>query len=190
MTEHAATSGDDVSVADSRTDGTQTLLVADFADTAAALEAYEALQAIEATGRVAIEGAVVVSKAADGTLTVQETTDSSPGRGARWGAIGGAVIGLLFPPSILGSAVLAGIIGAAIGKGVKVAHSHRLADELHYSIDPGHSGLVALVSDPDAVEIAEATKKATRIVRKTVEDTAVTSIRTAAQQAESEARAD
>lgn len=160
-----------------------TLVVADFDDTTTALAAYQALTALDSSGRVRIEGAVVVAKAADGALTVAESTDRSTGRGATWGAIGGAVIGVLFPPAILGSTVVAGMIGAAIGKGAQVAQKRRLADELHYSIDPGHSGLVALVSDPDAVELGAALTKANRVVRTGVKDADAASIRAVARQA-------
>ena len=67
-------------------------------------------------------------------------------------------------------------------------HKHQLADELQYAIDPGHSGLVALVSDPGAVEIAKALDKAGRIVRKAVDDAAADDIRAAAKAAEDETK--
>ncbi len=183
-----AATDDDLSVVRAVTDGVQTLIIADFADTASALDAYQGLKALQDGRTVEVEGAIVVSRDADGTLTVQEATDHSTGRGATWGAIGGAVLGVVFPPSIIGGAVVAGLAGAAIGKGRHVHHKHQLADELQYAIDPGHSGLVALVSDPGAVEIAKALDKAGRIVRKAVDDAAADDIRAAAKAAEDETK--
>ncbi len=170
------------------TDGVHTLLIADFADTDSAMEAYELLKAVADGRTVEVEGAVVVSKSADGALEVQHATDHSTRRGATWGAVGGAVLGLIFPPSIIGSAVVVGLIGAAVGKGRNIHHRHQLAEDLAYAIDPGHSGLVALVSNPEAEKIVNALAKANRIVRKAVDDAAVDEIRSAAKDAEREVR--
>lgn len=182
------TTGDE-SVIGAVTDGVYALIVADFADTEAALEAYDLLKEIEDGRTLSVEGAIVVAKSTDGELTVQHATDHSTRRGAAWGAVGGAVLGVIFPPSILGSALVVGLIGAAVGKGRTRHHKNELAQELHDAIDPGHSGLVALVSDPGAVEIQKALEKADRIVRKAVDDVAVADIKAAAKDAEDEVRA-
>jgi uncharacterized membrane protein len=170
------------------TDGVYTLVIADFADADTALQAYELLKSAEDGRTVDVEGAIVVSRSVDGKLEVQHATEHSTRRGATWGAIGGAVLGVIFPPSIIGSAVVAGIVGAAVGKGANLHNKRRLAEDLQYAIDPGHSGLVALVSDPEAEKIAKALAKADRIVRKAVDDVAVAEIRDAAKDAEREVR--
>ena len=167
-------------------DGIYTLIIADFADTDSAKQAYEALREVEDGRTVEVEGAIVVSRSAEGELEVQKVTDRSTGRGATWGAIGGVALGIIFPPSILGSAVVAGLAGAAIGKGRSVSHKHQLAQDLQDAIDPGHSGLVALVSDPGAVKIAKALEKADHVVRKAVDEVAVADIKAAAKEAERE----
>lgn len=181
-------STEDTDVVAAMTDGVYTLLIADFADTDTALQAYELLKAAEDGRTVDVEGAVVVSRSAEGELEVQHATDHSTRRGATWGAVGGAVLGLVFPPSIIGSAVVVGLIGAAVGKGRNIHHKHQLADDLAYAIDPGHSGLVALVTNPEAEKLVKALEKANRIVRKAVDDAAVAEIRSAAQDAEREVR--
>jgi len=153
------------------TDGAYTLFVADFADVDQAWQAYQELKAVdEADDSLKIEGVLVLKRDADGQVEVQKATDHSTRRGLAWGAVGGAVLGLLFPPSIIGSAVVLGAAGAGIGKAREVHHRHELADELGEAIDPGHSGLVALVSDPAAVKVQEALAKADRIVQKAVDD--------------------
>lgn len=58
-------------------DGAYTLLVADFSDTGMAWEAYEALKSVEDGRTVEIEGVIVVTRSADGTLEVQKATDHS-----------------------------------------------------------------------------------------------------------------
>ncbi|MEI8082217.1 MAG: hypothetical protein WCI74_10285, partial [Actinomycetes bacterium] len=83
-------------------DGAYTLFVADFSDTDTAWEAYEALKSIEDGARVEIEGVIVIKRTSDGKLEVQKATDHSTRRGLAWGVVGGVVLGVIFPPSIIG----------------------------------------------------------------------------------------
>lgn len=166
-------------------DGAYTLFAADFSDTASAMEAYEALKQIEDGRTVEIEGVIVVKRDDDGTLSVQKTTDHSTKSGLKWGVLGGVVLGVFFPPSILGSAVVLGAGGAGVGKARERHHRKELADELQDAIPPGHSGILALVSNPDAVEIQKALDKADKIVRSAVDDVTAKDLKAAAKEAES-----
>ena len=100
--------------------------------------------------------------------------------------VGGVDLGLIFPPSILGSAAAAGGLGAAVGKARQLRHRSELASELKLAIAPGHSGIVALVSDPGAVEIRKALALADAIVESAVDDVLAKDIKAAAKEAESE----
>src|SRR6476620_4593056 len=137
-------------------DGAYTLFVADFSDTDTAWQAYEALKSVEDGRSVEVEGVLVVKRDADGKLDIQKATDHSTKHGLKWGLVGGAVLGVIFPPSIIGSAAALGVAGAGIGKARELHHRSELSDELEAAIAPGHSGIVALVSDPGAVEIRKA----------------------------------
>lgn len=166
-------------------DGAYTLFAADFNDTETALEAYAALEKIEDGGSLEIEGVIVVKRNDDGTLDVQKTTDHSTKSGMRWGILGGIALGVFFPPSIIGSAVVLGAGGAAAGKVRERHHRRQLADELATAIAPGHSGILALVTDPNAVEIQRALAKADRIVKSAIDDAAARDLKAAAKEAES-----
>ena len=168
------------------TDGAFTLFVADFNDTATALEAYELLKEVEDGATVEIEGVLVVARDADGNLEVQKVTDHSTRRGLGWGVVGGVVLGVLFPPSIIGSAVVLGAGGAAVGKAREVHHKKELAEELQDAIAPGHSGIIALVSDPGEVKIRKALEKADRVVEKAVDQAVADDLKAAAKASESE----
>ena len=165
------------------TDGAYALLVADFADTESAWTAYEDLKAVEDGATVAIEGVVVVKRGEDGKLDIQKATDHSTRSGLRWGVVGGIALGVIFPPSILGSAAALGAAGAATGKVRQMHHRSELADELEDSIAPGHSGIVALVSDPGEVKIRQALDDADAIVERAVDDAAAEDIKAAAKEA-------
>ena len=172
------------------TDGAYTLFVADFDDTETAWAAYQELQSLEDGATVAIDGVVVVSRGADGAVEVQRATDHSTRRGLRWGLVGGVALGVLFPPSVLGSAAVLGATGAAAGKVRQRHHHHDLEAELQDSIAPGHSGIVALVSDPGVVEIRRALELAEAIVERAVDKVAAEDMKAAAEEAEAQAERD
>lgn len=175
-----------VASAASVTDGAYTLFVADFADTSTAWEAYEALKAAEDGRTVEIEGVIVLKREADGKLEIQKATDHSTKSGLKWGVVGGIALGVIFPPSILGSAAALGAAGAATGKVRQLHHRSELADEVGESIAPGHSGIIALVSDPGVVEIRQALALADSIVEGAVDRVAARDIKAAAKEAEAE----
>jgi uncharacterized membrane protein len=168
------------------TDGAYTLLVADFGATDLAMEAYEALKSIEDGRHVEIEGVIVVKKEADGKLEIQKATDHSTKSGLKWGIVGGVVLGVIFPPSIIGSAAALGAAGAATGKLRQLHHRGELTAELENAIAPGHSGILALVSDPAAVDIRKALARADAIVESAVDDALAADIKQAAKDAEAE----
>ena len=152
------------------TDGAYTLFVADFTDTGSAWEAYEAIKGAEDGRTLSVEGVLVVKRDDDGTLQILKSTDHSTRRGLTWGVVGGVALGIIFPPTILGSAAALGAIGAATGKGVAIHHRKELAEDLQDAIAAGHSGIVALVSDPSAVALRKALNKANAILEKAEAD--------------------
>jgi len=184
MTEDASTEDQPAVAAAAMTDGAYTLFVADFADTETAWEAYEALKSVEDGRTLEIDGVIVVKRDADGKLEIQKATDHSTKHGLRWGIVGGVVLGVIFPPSILGSAAVLGAAGAAAGKARELHHRSELAAELEDAIAPGHSGILALVSDPGAVEIRKALDRADAIVERAVDKVAADDIKAAAKEAD------
>jgi uncharacterized membrane protein len=189
MTENQGPDAPDADIVAGVSDGAYALVVADFADTESAWTAYEDLKSVEDGRTVAIEGVVVVKRGTDGRLEVQKATDHSTRSGLRWGLVGGIALGIVFPPSILGSAAVLGSTGAAAGKIRQLHHRHELAEDLEDSIAPGHSGIVALVSDPRAVKIRQALAMADAIVERTIDKVAADDIKAAAEEAAAEEKA-
>jgi uncharacterized membrane protein len=151
------------------TDGAHTLIVAQFPTLDEAQGAYEALQEIERTSSVRIDGVVIASCDAEGKVHLGKATDHSTKTGLKWGVVGGAVLGIIFPPSILASAVGVGVVGATLGKVRNVMHRSGLADELAGVMEPNTAGIIALVEDTAVVEIRNALAEADRIVTKAID---------------------
>ena len=126
----------------------------------------------------------MVSRSADGKLEVQKATDHSTKSGLKWGVVGGIALGVIFPPSILGSAAVVGSAGAFAGKLRQRHHHGELEKQLENAIPPGHSGLLALVSDPGAVKIRKALEQADAIVESAIDKVEADDIKAAAKQAQ------
>ena len=152
------------------TDGAHTLLVAQFPTTEEAEAAYEGLSAIERNTSLRIDGVVIATCDAEGKVHLGKVTEHSTKTGLKWGVVGGVVLGVIFPPSILASAAVLGTTGAAVGKARNVLNRKGLADELAGVMKPNTAGIVALVEDEAVVEIRKALLKADRIVEKAIDE--------------------
>jgi uncharacterized membrane protein len=151
------------------TDGAHTLIVAQFPTMDEAQAAYESLLELERTTSIRIDGVVVASCDAEGKVHLGKVTDHSTKTGLKWGVVGGAVLGIIFPPSIIASAVGVGVVGATLGKVRNVFHRSGLADELAGVMTPNSAGIIALVEDTAVVEIQKALDEADRIVTKAID---------------------
>ena len=120
-------------------------------------------------GALKIDSVVIASCDAEGKVHLGKVTEHSTKTGLKWGVVGGAVLGVIFPPSILASAAVLGGTGAVLGKARNVLNRKGLADELAGAMRPNTAGIVALVENTAVVEIRKAMAKADRIVEEAVD---------------------
>jgi len=101
---------------------------------------YEVVKDLHAQGAVGTYDAAVVTKDDKGKVHVDK--DETTTRHGAWGGAGvGALVGILFPPSIIGSAVVGAAIGGVSGhlwKGMSRADVKEFGD----TIDAGEAALV------------------------------------------------
>src|SRR6476659_9045520 len=142
------------------TDGAYYLIAGQFPSQAEAEAAYTELEEVERRTSLRIDGVVIASSDADGKITLHELTEHSTKTGLKWGIVGGVVIGVLFPPSILAAAVGTGVIGSVMGKIRNVKHRGSVSDELTGIIQPNTTGLMVFAEDTAVVEIEQALSKA------------------------------
>jgi uncharacterized membrane protein len=150
-------------------DGAHALIVAQFRTMQETQAAYAKLVEMEQTTSLHIDGVVVASCDADGKVTLGQATEHSTRNGLKWGVVGGALLGLIFPPTIIGSAIALGGAGAILGKVRNVFNRKGLADELAGVMKPNTAGLVALVQDTAVVEVRAAMAKADKIVARAID---------------------
>jgi len=165
------------------TDYEYAVALAAFNDEDAAKAAYAALGEAESQGRLAIEGVLVVKTDDQGKIKVQEMTDHSTKTGVKWGAVGGLVIGIFFPPALLASTIGWGVVGGVLGKVRNVAHKSEMADALAGTLGPNQSGILALVKAADVDGVKAAMPDATKVRTAGVDDSTAKQISEAAKQA-------
>ena len=141
------------------------ILVATYPDEAAAQDDYQVVKNAHAAGLVGSYDAAVVTKDANGK--VHENKDETATRhGAWWGIAAGAAVGIIFPPAVLASAAVGGVIGGVSGHLAK-GMSRSEAKELGDFIDPGQAGLVIVGES----KVEDAIKKAvTRAEKQTAKE--------------------
>ena len=163
--------------------GNQALIVAQFADMDSAKNAYYALQDAEVDRALDIDGVLVANADYQGKIHIQKMTDHKTRNGFLWGAVGGAVIGLIFPPTIIAAAVGVGLAGAAVGKAGNVMMKSEVADELASVIAPGTSGIVALVAITAVDAVTQTIPDAKVVKSAPVDDATADAVKQAAQAA-------
>ncbi len=150
--------------------GDHALLVARFADAAAAAAVYSDLQAGELADKFHIDGVLVVHADPAGKITIEKLTDHHTRRGLKWGIVAGVVAGIVFPPSILASAAWLGGAGAVAGKIGNVRQKAKVEKAVADVITPGTSGILALIELADVPAVTAAIPTAQAVKTIPVED--------------------
>ncbi len=125
---------------------------------------YEVVKDLHAMGAVGTYDAAVITKDDSGKVHVNK--DESATRRGAWGGIAvGAVVGLLFPPSIIGSAAIAGAVGG-VGGHLWKGMSRSDAKEFGELIDAGEACLLVVGESTIQDALDKAGLKAERQVEK------------------------
>jgi uncharacterized membrane protein len=141
------------------------IYIAGYDDPESAKADFDALKKAQREGIVFIDGAILVSRDADGSLHVKETGDHDVFKGASIGVAGGFVLGLFAPP-LLGAMVVGGVVGGLAGKLAKHHDEKGIQKDIDDVVAPGTSAVVAVFEEiwVDEVErqLAKAERKAVK----------------------------
>ncbi len=116
------------------------IFIGTYASEADARADYEVVKDLHAAGAVGTYDAAVVTKDDSGKVHVNKD-ETATRHGAWGGAAAGALVGILFPPSIIGSAIVGAAVGGVSGhlwKGMSRADVKEFGD----AIDAGQAALV------------------------------------------------
>ena len=113
-----------------------------------ASDVLKQLKQMDKDKTVDIIDAAVIVKGEDGRkVKISETGEFTPSKGAWRGAAAGAVIGLIFPPSILAMGAIGAAAGAALGHFTDQGFDNNLLREIGENLPSGGSVIVAVIEE-------------------------------------------
>ena len=128
---------------------------------------YEAVFDLHAAGMIGTFDSAVIRKEEDGKVRVTKTEKPTQ-HGAWTGAGVGALVGLIFPPAILGSAIVGAGAGGLVGhlrKGISRGDLKDLGDEL----EAGTAAVVVIGESKLEEALEKAMKRADKLIAKEIE---------------------
>jgi uncharacterized membrane protein len=160
------------------TDAPVDLYVAAYADADAARADWDVIKQLADDDVIKVEGLILVSRRSDGKIHVDDDFHTAR-KGAKWGAIGGAVVGLIFPPSLLAGALVGA--GAGLGVGGLVSHGQKaeVKADVEDALPLNSSGIVALFDEQWATDVDKALGKASNVTKDQVDGKSADAVKTA-----------
>ena len=113
---------------------------------------------MQSEGHLLVSDAVFITKDADGTAFVTETTDLSTGSGAMSGAVWGGLFGILLAVPIAGLAIGAGL-GALAAKSTDIGVSDEFVESMRATVEPGKTVLVMMASHVNDTAVLDELKR-------------------------------
>ena len=162
------------------TDAPVAVYVAAYGDDGAAQGDWDALKQMANDDVIEVDGLVLVSRDADGKVVVKDDAHTVK-RGTVIGAVGGALVGLIFPPAFLGSTVVGGGIGAGISA-LKSRHDKKeIKEDAEQVLPDNSSGIVAMFEAKWTPDVDKALGNATQITKRGVAAESADEVKKAAQ---------
>jgi uncharacterized membrane protein len=155
---------------------TMEIFVAAYGTEGGAAAALKDFKAAERAGAIDLVDAAVVVHTAEGKVRFDETADPSGRRWAKRGAIAGGVVGLIFPPSIIASAVVGGAAGGVWGKIRDKGFKDEDLRGIGESLPPGSSAIIAVAQDRMIAQLEQSLAGYERIAKQAVSAEAAAAI--------------
>lgn len=134
------------------------LIVALYSSEDRATVVFDMIHQMNQMETIKVIDAATLVKDIDGKIHIRETKELTVKKGARRGAVVAGLVGAIFPPAFLASAVVGGGLGAAIGKlrdtGIKSDDFKAIADQM----DVGNAAVLVLAEDDWVAPIENALK--------------------------------
>ena len=163
----------------SSTDAPVDLYVAAYDDPDSARGDWDAVKQLAHDDVIKVDGLILVSRRSDGKIHVDDDFHETA-KGAKWGAVGGAVIGLIFPPALLASAAVGAGVGAGAGALLSHADKTAIKEDVEDTLPPDSSGIVAVFEEQWADDIDKALSNASNVTKEQVDADSANQVKAAA----------
>ncbi len=138
-----------------------------YSDLADATADYDMLLEAHAAKLIGTYDVAIISKDSDGKVHVSK--HEKPTQHGAWGGIAvGALIGVLFPPSVLGAAAVGGVAGG-VGGHLRKGMSRGDAKELGELLEEGEAALVVIGESRVEEWLDKALQRAVKTVEKEID---------------------
>lgn len=134
---------------------TMDVLVAGYPDLGMAQREFDGLVELVKQKSVKIEGAILVTRDAEGEITFADTGDHLGRKGAGWGAGVGLVVGL-FAPALLPSIAVGAGAGALAGEFTEHRLKTGIVGHIGENLKPGTAGIIAVFDEEYRLRIEQA----------------------------------
>ncbi len=143
------------------------IYAATYASRTDALADYDSLVELHAEKLVGTYDVALISKDADGKVHVEK--HEKPTQHGAWGGIAvGAVVGILFPPSILGAAAVGGVVGG-VGGHLRRGMDRGDARALGELLDEGEAALIVIGESRLEEQLDKALTRAAKSIEKEID---------------------
>ena len=151
------------------------LYVAAYSDPDAAREDWSEIEELAKGEAINVEALLLVRRGADGTIREQDNAHAV-GVGTALGAAGGSLIGLIFPPALVGSTA----VDAETGAGGLVSHPDKkvIKAEVANDLPVGSCGILVLLDGRSVVEAEQALSRADNVSKHKVDGSSIEHART------------
>jgi uncharacterized membrane protein len=141
------------------------IFVASYDNEYGAKQSLHDFQTMHRQGSIDLIDAAVIVRGSDGKVKFEETADPSGKKWAKRGAIAGGLVGLIFPPSIIATAIVGGGAGGIWGKVRDKGFKDEDLKEIGESLEPGSSAIIAVAEDRVLDQLQQGIEGYDRIAR-------------------------
>ena len=117
---------------------------------------------------IKVDGLVLVSRDAATARSTSTTTPTTPARAPRWGAVGGAVVGLIFPPACSPARRRRGRRRRA-SAGSSHGEKKAIKADVEDTLPPDSSGIVAMFEEQWAADDRQGPAQASKVTKEQVD---------------------
>jgi uncharacterized membrane protein len=136
-------------------------------------KAVEQLEQMAKDGSIEIIEAAVVRRSVDGEASVTQVGIPSAKSWAGKGALIGGIVGIIFPPSLIGGALVGAGLGAGGGAIAKAALANDELKQAADDLEPGTSSFMAVIDQKWLKELTKAMEGYSKLAEHTLDaDTA------------------
>ncbi len=143
------------------------IYAATYADRADALADYDSLIELHQAKLVGTYDVALVNKDSEGKVHVEK--HEKPTQHGAWGGIAvGALVGVLFPPSIIGAAAVGGVVGG-VGGHLRKGISRGDAKELGELLENSEAALIVIGESRLEEQLDKALQRAEKSIEKEID---------------------